>query len=403
MKILVLNCGSSSLKYQVFDMNTEEVIAKGNYERIGDDSSFLTHKANGEKRRFDRPVDNFDDALKFVLEQLTSQEYGVIKDVNELSGVGHRIVHGGYKHTEPTLVNEELIKDLKEAVNLAPLHNPGAVSAIEACVNLMPNTKMVTVFDTFFHQTMPEKAYIYPIPYEYYEKYAIRRYGAHGTSHRYVANRVAELEGKDIKDLRIISCHLGQGASLCAIKYGKSVDTSMGFTPLGGIPMCSRTGDIDPSIVTFLMKNEGFTPDEMIKVLNRKSGVYGISGVSSDFRDVEAEVSNGNYRAKLALEQYCYTVAQYIAKYSVATQGIDVIIFTAGVGENGPNSRVGICNNLKFLGVEIDEKANDFKVCQVDDGERLISTPESKVKVYVIPTNEELVIARETKEIIEKI
>ena len=401
MKILVLNCGSSSLKYQLIDMDTEEVIAKGNYERIGVGASFLTHTANGEKHKFENPVKDHDEAIKFVLEQLTSDEYGIIKDVEEIAGVGHRVVHGGEKFTKSVLVDDNVIQGIRDCISLAPLHNPAAILGIEACKNLMPNAKMVTVFDTSFHQTMPEKAYIYPIPYEYYEKYGVRRYGAHGTSHKYVALRAAELEGKPIEDLRIITCHLGQGASLAAVKNGKCVDTSMGLTPLGGIPMGSRSGDLDPSIVTFLMNKEGFTPDEANNMLNKMSGVLGISGVSADFRDVEEAMAEGNKRAKLALEQYTYAVAQYISKFLVATEGVDVMVFTAGVGENAPETRKAICDNLKFLGIEIDEKVNDFKVCKVDDGERLISTPNSKVKVYVIPTNEELMIARETKAIIE--
>ena len=400
MKILVLNCGSSSLKYQLIDMSTEDVVAKGNYERIGVGASFLTHTANGEKHKFEHPVINHDEAIKFGLEQLTSDEYGVIKNIEEIAGVGHRIVHGGEKFTQSVLVDDSVIEGIRECIPLAPLHNPAAILGIEACKNLMPNAKMVAVFDTSFHQTMPEKAYIFPIPYEYYEKYAVRRYGAHGTSHKYVALRAAELEGKSIEDLRIITCHLGQGASLAAIKNGKCVDTSMGLTPLGGIPMGSRSGDLDPSVVTFIMNKEGLTADEANNILNKQSGVFGISGVSVDFRDIEDEAAEGNKRAELALEQYCYSVAQYISKFLVATDGLDVMVFTAGVGENGPETRVAICDNLKFLGIEIDEKINDFKACKVDDGERLISTPNSKVKVYVIPTNEELMIARETESII---
>ena len=401
MKILVLNCGSSSLKYQLIDMTTEEVVAKGNYERIGVGESFLTHTANGEKTKFVNPVINHDEAISFVLEQLTSEKYGVIKDVKEITGVGHRIVHGGEKFTKSVLVDDSVIEGIRDCIPLAPLHNPAAILGIEACRNLMPNAKMVTVFDTSFHQTMPEKAYIFPIPYEYYEKYAVRRYGAHGTSHKYVALRVAELEGRPVEDLKIITCHLGQGASLAAVKNGKCVDTSMGLTPLGGIPMGSRSGDLDPSIVSFIMNKEGMTADEVNTMLNKKSGVFGISGVSADFRDIEEAANEENHRAKLALEQYSYAVAQYIAKFTVATEGVDVMVFTAGVGENAPETRAAICKNLKYMGIELDEELNDFKACKVDNGERLISTANSKVKVYVIPTNEELMIARETKSIIE--
>lgn len=396
MKILVLNCGSSSLKYQLIDMTTENVLAKGNYERIGQDNSFLTHKVNGEKHVFENPVKTHNDAIQFVLEQLTSKEFGVIKDVNEIDGVGHRIVHGGEKFTKSTIVNESVIEEIRNCISLAPLHNPAAILGIEACKNLMPNVKMVTVFDTAFHQTMPKKAYIYSIPYKYYEEYGVRKYGAHGTSHKYVANRVAELMGKDIKELKIVTCHLGQGASLAAVKNGICVDTSMGLTPLAGIPMGSRSGDLDPSVVTFIMKKENLTVDEVVEVLNKKSGVFGISEVSQDFRDIETEAAKGNEKAILALDIYAYLVAQFIAKYIVSLDGLDTIVFTAGVGENGPETRSAICNYLKCFGVEIDEKVNDCK------GKELkISTENSKVSVYVVPTNEELMIARETLELIK--
>lgn len=396
MKILVLNCGSSSLKYQLIDMNTENVLAKGNYERIGQNNSFLTHKINEEKHVFENPVKDHNEAIQFVLNQLTSNEYGVIKDINEISGVGHRIVHGGEKFTKSTVVNEHVIEEIRNCIPLAPLHNPAAILGIEACKNLMPNAKMVTVFDTAFHQTMPKKAYIYPIPYKYYEKYGVRRYGAHGTSHKYVAYRVAELIGKDIKDLKIVTCHLGQGASLAAVKNGICIDTSMGLTPLGGIPMGTRSGDLDPSVVTFLMNKENLTADEITEILNKESGVYGISEVTPDFRDIEEAAANGNEKAILALDLYAYLVAQFIAKYIVSMGGLDTIVFTAGVGERGPETRRDICNYLKCFGVEIDEKINDCK------GKELkISTENSKVSVYVVPTNEELMIARETLELIK--
>lgn len=395
MKILVLNCGSSSLKYQLINMENEEVLAKGNYERIGIDGSFLTHTANGEKNKFEHEAINHDEAIKFVLEQLMSEKYGVIKDINEIAGVGHRIVHGGEKFTKSVIVDNSVIEGIRNCIPLAPLHNPAAILGIEACKALMPNTKMVTVFDTSFHQTMPEKAYIYPIPYEYYEKYSIRRYGAHGTSHKYVALRVAELEEKPVEELRTITCHLGQGASLAAVKHGKCVDTSMGLTPLGGIPMGSRSGDLDPSILTFIMNKENISADEMNTILNKKSGVYGISKISFDFRDIEDAAAEGDKNAILALEEYAYIVAQYIAKYAVSTGGVDTIVFTAGVGENGPDTRAQICEYLGFLGVEIDEERNNVR-----GKERLISSDNSKVRVYVIPTNEELMIARETKALI---
>ena len=396
MKILVLNCGSSSLKYQLIDMNTENVLAKGNYERIGQNNSFLTHKVNEEKHVFENPVKDHNEAIQFVLNQLMSNEYGVIKDINEISGVGHRIVHGGEKFTKSTVVNENVIEEIRNCIPLAPLHNPAAILGIEACKNLMPNAKMVTVFDTAFHQTMPKKAYIYPIPYKYYEKYGVRRYGAHGTSHKYVAYRVAELIGKDIKELKIVTCHLGQGASLAAVKNGICIDTSMGLTPLGGIPMGTRSGDLDPSVVTFLMNKEKLTADEITEILNKESGVYGISEVTPDFRDIEEAAANGNEKAILALDLYAYLVAQFVAKYIVSMSGLDTIVFTAGVGERGPETRRDICNYLKCFGVEIDEKINDCK------GKELkISTENSKVSVYVVPTNEELMIARETLELIK--
>ena len=397
MKILVLNCGSSSFKYQLIDMDNEKVLAKGTYERIGEGNSFLTHKVNGEKYVLENPVDNQKDAIEFALKQLTNPEYKVIDSLEEISAVGHRIVHGGEKFNKSVLINDEVIDAIKECIPLAPLHNPAGLLGIEACQKEIPGAKMVAVFDTAFHQTMKKEQYIYPLPYEYYEKYGIRKYGFHGTSHMYVARRVAEMMDEDIKNLRIINCHLGQGASLCAIKYGESYDTTMGLTPLGGIPMCTRSGDLDPSIVTFLMKNENMTADEVEKVLNKKSGVLGISGVSPDFRDVEAEKSNGNERARLAIENYNYNVAGFISKYAMAMDGVDVITFTAGIGENQIKIRKGICEHLKFLGVEIDDEANNVR-----SEERLISTKNSKVKVYIVPTNEELMIARDTKELISK-
>ena len=396
MKILVLNCGSSSLKYQLIDMTTEKVLAKGNYERIGQNNSFLTHKINEEKHVFENPVKNHNEAIQFVLNQLTSKEFGVIKDITEINGVGHRVVHGGEKFTKSTIVDDHVVEEIRNCIPLAPLHNPAAILGIEACKSVMPNVKMVTVFDTAFHQTMPERAYIYPIPYKYYEKYGVRRYGAHGTSHKYVANRVAELMEKDIKDLKIVTCHLGQGASIAAIDGGVCVDTSMGLTPLGGIPMGSRSGDLDPSIVTFLMNKENLSVEEITDILNKESGAYGISGVSTDFRDIEAAAAENHKGAILALDIYCYIVAQFIAKYIVSMQGLDVIVFTAGVGENEPNTRTGVCNYLKCFGIEIDAEINNCKGKEIK-----ISTENSKVSVYAVPTNEELMIARETMELIK--
>ena len=396
MKILVLNCGSSSLKYQLIDMETEEVLAKGNYERIGQDNSFMTHKVKGEKYKFEKPVKNHEEAVQFLISTLLSDEYGVMKSLDELGGIGHRVVHGGETLKEPTLVTEEVVEEIARCAEFAPLHNPNAVAGIRACQKVVPNIKMVTVFDTGFHQTIPEERYIYPIPYEYYEKYGIRKYGAHGISHEYVGKRIAEVLGKDEKDLKIINCHLGQGASICAIQDGKSVETTMGLTPLGGIPMGSRSGDLDPSVVTYIMKKENLSPDEMAYILNNKSGVYGVSEVSLDFRDVEDDMFAGGEKSILALNIYNYLVAGYVAKCAVAMGGVDVITFTAGVGERGPWERSEICKYLKVLGVEIDEKKNDVKAEEVE-----ISSDNSKVKVWIVPTNEELMIARETLELVK--
>lgn len=398
MKVLVLNCGSSSLKYQLMDMENEQVVTKGTYERIGQNNSFVTIKQNGDKIRIENPVKNHEAALKFVMEELlTGEKYGVISDLNEIDAVGHRLVHGGEKFDHSVLIDDEIIELIKETTPLAPLHNPACLLGVEACQKLIQNTPMVAVFDTAFHQTMPKENYIYPLPYEYYEKYKIRKYGFHGTSHKFVSQRVAEVMGKDIKDLKIVTCHLGQGASLCAIKDGKSINTSMGLTPLAGIAMCARCGDIDPSLPFYLMDTLGKTKEEINSILNKESGVLGISGISPDFRDVEAAKAEGNERATLAIDFYNHTVAEYIARYAVSLQGIDVIVFTAGIGENQINIRRGICDNLKFMGVEIDENANNCRGEEVE-----ISSANSKIKVYVIPTDEELMIARDTKEIVEK-
>lgn len=396
MKILVVNCGSSSLKYQLINMNTKEVLAKGNYERIGE-NSVLTHKVNGKKYVIEKPVKNHEEGIHILMEQLLHPEYGVISSLNEIDAIGHRIVHGGEFFDRAVLVDEEVIHKIELCAKLAPLHNPAAVLGIRAFQKVLPEVKMAVVFDTAFHQTISKEKYIYPIPYEYYEKYGIRKYGAHGTSHQYVAERVASLMQKDPKDLKIVNCHLGQGASICAIQNGKCVDTSMGLTPLGGIPMCARSGDLDPSVVTYLMEQENLSPKEVTELLNKKSGVYGISGISVDFRDIEAEASKGNERAILSLNHYAYVVAQFIAKYAVALQGIDVITFTAGIGENQVGVRKNICNNLRFIGVSLDEKANEVK-----SEEKEISTKDSKIKVWVIPTDEEMMIAKETLALIEK-
>ena len=396
MKILVLNSGSSSLKYQVIDTETGEMLVKGYYERIGQVGAFLTHKVNGEKHHFEHPAKNHEKAIQFVMKRLTSDHYGVFKSLDELDAIGHRVVHGGEQFKDAVLITDEVIQEIKENAMLAPLHNPAAILGIEACQKVVPNKPMVAVFDTAFHQTISKEKYIYPIPYEYYEKYHVRKYGFHGTSHQYVANRVAEILGKDIKELKIVNCHLGQGASICAIKNGESVETSMGLTPLGGIPMGTRSGDLDPSVVTYLMKKEELDADDVEEVLNRESGVYGISMVSVDFRDIEAEALAGGKHAKLALDAYHYSIAGYIAKCAVAMGGIDVLTFTAGVGEKSPYSRSEICKQLGIFGVEISGKANLVKGEEAE-----ISSPNSKVKVWIVPTEEELMIARETLQLVK--
>ena len=396
MKILVFNSGSSSLKYQVIDTTTRERLVKGYYERIGQPNSFLTHNVYGEKHKFEHPAKNHEKAIQFVISRLTSENYGVFKNLDELNAIGHRVVHGGEQFKDSVLITEDVIKEIKNNESLAPLHNPAAILGIEACKKVVPNKPMVAVFDTAFHQTISKEKYIYPIPYEYYEKYGIRKYGFHGTSHQYVANRVAEILKKDIKELKIVNCHLGQGASICAIKEGKSVETSMGLTPLGGIPMGTRSGDLDPSVVTYLMKKENLSASETEEILNKESGVFGISNVSIDFRDIEAEALAGGKYAKLALDAYHYAIAGYIAKYAVAMGGIDVLTFTAGVGEKSPYTRSEICKQLSVFGVEIEGKLNNVK-----GEEKEISSKNSKVKVFIIPTNEELMIAQETEKIVK--
>ena len=398
MKILVLNSGSSSLKYQVIDMETEEMLVKGYFERIGQPNSFLTHKVNGVKHKFEHYVKNHEKAIKFVLKRLTDPNYGVIKDLSELGGIGHRVVHGGEKFSEAVLINDKVIEEIRQCSELAPLHNPAAVLGMEACKKVVPNMKMVAVFDTAFHQTIPKERYLYPIPYKYYEKYGIRKYGFHGTSHQFVSLRVAELLNKDVKDLKIVNCHLGQGASVCAIQNGKSVETSMGLTPLGGIVMATRSGDLDPSVITYMMNKKNLNPQDMEDRLNKSSGAYGVSQVSVDFRDIENEANSGGESAKLALEVFHDSVAKYVAKCVVAMGGIDVLTFTAGVGEKGQDSRQAICDKLAFFGVKIDNEFNQ----KIKGDEAKISVPESKVEVFVIPTNEELMIARDTQRIIIK-
>lgn len=396
MKILVLNCGSSSLKYQLINMEDESVLAKGNYERIGDPEAFVTHKVNGEKYVMQNAAPTHKEALEFIIKQLTETDYKVVNSLDEINAIGHRVVQGAEKYADPILVDDSVVSGILEVADLAPVHNKAAAMGIEACRNLMPNKPNVAVFDNGFHKTIPEERYLYPIPYHYYREYKIRKYGFHGTSHYYVSQRVAELENKPVEELKTIVCHIGQGASLCAVKGGKSVDTSMGLTPLGGIMMCARSGDLDPSIVTFLMKKEGISPEEMDRILNKESGLKGISGLAPDVRDIEAAANNGDEKAILALKAYDLNIAQFIAKYMVSLGGVDNIVFTAGVGENQFNRRREICKNLEFLGVKLDQDKNLIKGEEVE-----ISAPDSKIRVWVVPTNEELVIARETMNLIK--
>ena len=397
MKTLVINCGSSSLKYQLIDMSTEECMVQGLVERIGIEGSVLTQKVEGkDKYVINTEIKNHKDAIKLVLEALIDPVHGVIKSMDEISAVGHRVVHGGEKYSDSVLINDEVLQSIKDCIVLAPLHNPPNVIGIEACKELMPNTPMVAVFDTAFHQTMPKHSYICPLPYDLYKKYGIRKYGFHGTSHKYVSNKVAKVMGKDIKDLKIVTCHLGNGCSLAAVKNGKSVDTSMGFTPLAGVMMGTRSGSIDPSVISFLIEQHGYTIEQVDELLNKKSGVLGISGVSSDFRDVLAAGEAGNERAKLALEIFYYKVRTQIAAYAGAMGGIDVIVFTAGIGENSAITRKEILNGLEFFGFTLNEEKNELR------GEiQEISNEGSRVKVYVVPTNEELMIARDTAKLVK--
>ena len=396
MNVLVINCGSSSLKYQLINMENEKVIAKGLAEKIGLEDSLFTHTPEGKYKLVKKgKLNDHQEALNLVMESLVDEKFGVIKSLEEIDAVGHRIVHGGEFYSESTLIDEEVIEAIEKCVEIAPLHNPANILGVRACQSLLPEVPMVAVFDTAFHQNMPAEAYIYPLPYEYYEKYKVRKYGFHGTSHRYVANRAADLLGIPIEQLKITSCHLGNGASITAIKNGKSIDTTMGFTPLEGLAMGTRCGSIDPSIVTYLQDKENIDAHEVDQILNKKSGVLGISGVSSDFRDLEEAANNGNYRAQLALDIFNYKVKKAIGTSVAAMNGVDVIIFTAGLGENSITNRKIICEGLSYLGIEIDDEKNAIRREEVE-----ISTPESKVKVLVIPTDEEMAIARDTKDII---
>ncbi|MCR1952641.1 acetate kinase [Clostridium sp. DSM 100503] len=398
MKTLVINCGSSSLKYQLIDMETENSLVQGLVERIGIEGSILTQKVEGKDKYIIREsMPNHKAAIKLVLEALVNKDHGVIKSMDEIGAVGHRVVHGGEKYSHSVIIDNTVLDSIRDCISLAPLHNPPNIVGIEACMELMPNTPMVAVFDTAFHQTMPKEAYICPLPYELYEKYGIRKYGFHGTSHKYVSQKVADVMGKDIKDLKIITCHLGNGCSLAAVKGGKSIDTSMGFTPLAGVMMGTRSGSIDPSVISFLSEQHGYKISDIDELLNKKSGVLGISGVSSDFRDVIEAANKGNERAKLALDIFHYKVRAQIAAYAGIMGGVDVIVFTAGIGENSSLTRKECLNGLEFLGFKIDDEKNAVR------GEiQEISTNDSRVKVYEIPTNEELMIARDTVRLINK-
>ena len=391
MNILVINCGSSSLKYQLINSETEGVLAKGLCERIGIDGMLTYQPEGGEKEKSEIAMPTHTEAINAVLAALTNEKSGVIKSLSEVGAVGHRVVHGGEKFTSSCLINDESMKAIEECNDLAPLHNPANLIGIRACQELMPGVPMVAVFDTAFHQTMPDVAYTYGIPYEYYEKYKVRRYGFHGTSHSYVSKRTAEIVGKPYDQMKIIVCHLGNGASISAVNCGKSVDTSMGLTPLEGLVMGTRSGDLDPAIIDFVGKKEGLSLDEMNEVLNKKSGMLGISGVSSDGRDLEAAAETGNKRAQLALDVFDYRVIKYIGAYAAAMNGVDAIAFTAGIGENNIKMRKDVCSSLTNLGVKLDEEKNNVR-----GEERIISADDSKVQVLLVPTNEELAIARET-------
>ena len=385
MKVLVINCGSSSLKYQLINADTEKLLAKGNCERIKIDGSFITHQTTGkEKVVFESPMPDHSAAVKLVISMLTDKETGAISDLSEIGAIGHRVVHGGEK-----------LAAIEECSELAPLHNPANLIGIRACKELMPDVPQVAVFDTAFHQTMPDYAYIYGIPYEYYEKYKVRRYGFHGTSHSFVSKRTAEILGKDIKDTKIIVCHLGGGASICAVEGGKSIDTTMGFTPLEGITMGTRSGNIDPAIVEFIANKENKSISEVMNILNKNSGVLGISGKSSDFRDLDEGIIAGDKRCEIAMNVFCYQAAKFIGGYVAAMNGVDAIVFTAGVGENNKTARTRICERLAYLGIKLDDELNSLRGEEVK-----ISTSDSRVPVYVVPTNEELAIARETVSLI---
>ena len=398
MKVLVLNCGSSSLKYQLIDMETENVMAKGLCERIGIEGSRLKHQPEGKDAViFDDYQESHAVSVKMVLDALTHPEYGVVKSMKEINAVGHRVVHGGEYFASSVIITDEVKEALEKCCDLAPLHNPANLIGIAACEEIMPGVPQVGVFDTAFHQTMPERAYLYALPYEYYEKYKVRRYGFHGTSHRFVSEEVCKMLDRPYDQTKTVTCHLGNGGSICAVRNGKSIDTTMGFTPLEGLVMGTRAGDVDVAAVTYLMKKEGLTADEMDNILNKKSGVLGLSGVSSDFRDIEEAAEAGNDRAEIALDVFAYKVAKRIGAYASAMNGVDAIVFTAGLGENSGATRRAICDYLGWMGVHIDSYNNSLRGKAIE-----ISATDSRVRVYVIPTNEELVIARDTKELLDK-
>ena len=393
MKVLVLNCGSSSLKYQLIDMSNEAVLCVGLVERIGIEGSILKQEKDGVEGKYivEQPMKDHEDAIKLVLEAVLDPTYGGVKEMSEIEAVGHRVVHGGEKFASSVVITEEVENAMKECIDLAPLHNPANIMGIDACKAILPGVPMVGVFDTAFHQTMPKKSYLYGLPHELYTKYGVRRYGFHGTSHKYVSQRAAAMLGKNIEDVKIITCHLGNGASIAAIDGGVCVDTSMGFTPLEGLIMGTRCGDIDAAILPFLMEKENLDAKGLSDLMNKKSGVYGMTGISSDFRDIEDAAANGDEKAQVALEAYAQRVKKYIGSYAAEMNGVDAVVFTAGVGENGIDMREAIASNMEFLGMKLDKEAN-----KVRGKERVISTEDSKVKILLIPTNEELMIARDT-------
>lgn len=395
MYILVVNAGSSSLKYQLFDTNGYKVLAKGLCERIGIDGRFKYSAEGKGKLEGETPMKTHADAIKVLIKNLLDEKYGVIKSMSEIGAVGHRVLHGGTKFSASVLVNQKVKDAIEECIPLGPLHNPANLMGINACEEVLPGVPQVAVFDTAFHQTMPATSYLYSIPYEYYEKYSIRRYGFHGTSHKYVSGEAIKMLGGKAEGTRIVTCHLGNGSSLCAVKDGKCFDTSMGLTPLEGLPMGTRSGNLDPAIVEFICNNEHITPSEMLTILNKKSGALGVSGVSSDYRDLAAEAEKGNERCKLAIDIFYYNIIKLIGSYTAALGGADAIVFTAGVGENDAGMRKFVCEKLAYLGIKIDPEKNKIRGEAVE-----ISTPDSKIKVFVIPTNEELVIARDTQEIV---